>query len=211
MAKNIKTSNITIKELQNYIKEKDYKPGLEHGYFLKLAEKVGELAEVIRKDKRIGTKETQIKGTVEEELSDVFYYVLALANLYNIALGKSFQLKEKINKERYTKDKKMELETKTRIETYVKEKKWTPKNYYWKHAFLTRKLALELQKEVGGDKNIIEAATLLHDVGKAKLLGPGHEKYSAKMAKDLLNKLDFPKEKIPKVLECIEYQNFSSL
>ena len=43
------SENITIRELQEYIKSKDYKPGLEHGYFLKLVEEIGELAEVIRK------------------------------------------------------------------------------------------------------------------------------------------------------------------
>ena len=45
--------NITIMELQNYIKHKDYKPELKNAYFQKLIEEVGELAEVLRKDKRL--------------------------------------------------------------------------------------------------------------------------------------------------------------
>jgi len=91
--------NITIRELQEYIKSKDYKPGLEHGYFLKLVEEIGELAEVIGKGKRLGD-DSDIKGTIEEELYDVLYYVLALANLYNVDLEKSCLLKEEINNNR---------------------------------------------------------------------------------------------------------------
>ncbi|WP_250886850.1 hypothetical protein [Bacillus sp. SM2101] len=41
--------NITIKELQSFIKAKDYKPELKNAYFQKLIEEVGELSEVIRK------------------------------------------------------------------------------------------------------------------------------------------------------------------
>ena len=80
--------DITIRRLQEYIKSKDYKPGLEQGYFMKLVEEVGELAEVIRKDKRLGEGD-DIKGTIEEELYAVLYYVLALANLYDVDLERS--------------------------------------------------------------------------------------------------------------------------
>ena len=59
--------NFTIRELQEYIKQKDFKPGSEQGYFLKLVEEIGELAEVIGKDKRLGA-DSDIKGTIEEEL-----------------------------------------------------------------------------------------------------------------------------------------------
>ncbi len=91
--------NFTLRELQEYIKAKDFNPGLKEGYFLKLVEEVGELAEVIRNDKRLGG-DCDIKGTIEEELYDVFYYVLALANLYGIDLQESCLLKEEINKTR---------------------------------------------------------------------------------------------------------------
>ena len=91
--------NVTIRELQEYIKSKDYKPGLEHGYFMKLVEEIGELAEVIRKDKKLG-KDDDIKGKIDEELYDVLYYVLALVNLYDVDLEKSCLLKEEINRKR---------------------------------------------------------------------------------------------------------------
>lgn len=92
-------TNITLKKLQEYIKNKDHKPGMEYGYFLKLVEEIGELAEVIRKGKKLG-KDNDITGTIDEELYDVLYYVLALANLYEVDLEKSCRLKEKINVDR---------------------------------------------------------------------------------------------------------------
>jgi len=92
--------DLTLKELQQYIKEKDYKPELKHAYFQKLIEEVGELSEVIRKGKRLNQQET-IKGTIEEELYDVLYYIVSLANVYNIDLEDCFELKEAINQKKY--------------------------------------------------------------------------------------------------------------
>ena len=42
--------NITIKYLQEYIESKDYNPGAEKDYFLKLTVEVGELAGAMRKN-----------------------------------------------------------------------------------------------------------------------------------------------------------------
>ncbi|WP_235941791.1 MazG nucleotide pyrophosphohydrolase domain-containing protein [Paenibacillus puerhi] len=90
---------MTIKYLQEYIKQTDYNPDKKEHYFYKLIEEVGELSEVIRKNKRLEDSEEQtIKGTIEEELYDVLYYVAALANVYDIDLEKSFKLKEELNK-----------------------------------------------------------------------------------------------------------------
>lgn len=90
-----------VKALQKYIKDKDYKPELKEKYFLKFIEEVGELSEVIRKDLRM--RDGQIKGTIEEELYDVLYYVCALANVYDIDLETCYQLKEKLNLEKWGK------------------------------------------------------------------------------------------------------------
>ena len=93
--------NITIKHLQQFIKAKDYKPELKEGYFLKLVEEVGELAEVIGKNQRyLGDGSKTIKGTIEEELYDVLYYVIALANVFDVDLEECCRLKEEINEER---------------------------------------------------------------------------------------------------------------
>ena len=78
----------------------DSKP--EERYFIKLVEEVGELGECIRKDFRM--KDNSIKGTVEEELYDVLYYVACLANTYDIDLQNSIVLKEELNAKKYHRD-----------------------------------------------------------------------------------------------------------
>lgn len=93
-------SKISISDLQSLIKKIDHKNNSIDKYFYKLTEEVGELAQSIRKDKRLKDSET-IKGTVEEELYDVLYYVICLANMYNINLEECMFLKEKLNAEKY--------------------------------------------------------------------------------------------------------------
>ena len=88
-----------ITELQNFIKERDYNPELKEKYFMKLIEEVGELSEVIRKDKRMN--DNDIKYSIEEELYDVLYYVCALANCYDIDLEKCQKLKSELNKRKW--------------------------------------------------------------------------------------------------------------
>jgi len=90
----------TIKYLQSYIKEKDYHPELLKDYFLKLAEEVGELSRAMRKDRRAADSEN-IKETIDEELWDVIYYALAIANLYDIDIENVIKVKEKMNESRY--------------------------------------------------------------------------------------------------------------
>lgn len=92
--------NITISELQQYIKTKDYQPNLKKDYFLKLSEEVGELAQAIRKNSTPADQHS-FKGSVEEELCDVIYYTLALANVYNIDLEAWIPVKEQLNDEKY--------------------------------------------------------------------------------------------------------------
>lgn len=95
--------NITLNYLQKAIQKID---GLTVGdskpsdrYFMKFIEEVGELSECIRKDKRMVNDE--IKGTIEEELYDVLYYIIRLANVYDIDLEKAIFLKEELNAKKY--------------------------------------------------------------------------------------------------------------
>lgn len=90
----------TVKYLQNYIKEKDYKPELKKDYFLKLSEEAGELAKAIRKDVVYGDN-SSIKGTIDEELWDIIYYALAIANCYDIDMERTIKIKEEINNKKY--------------------------------------------------------------------------------------------------------------
>jgi NTP pyrophosphatase (non-canonical NTP hydrolase) len=91
---------LTIQALQAHIKAKDFHPDKREGYVLKLMEEIGELAEAMRKDKRMAQVGT-IKGTVEEELYDVLYYIVALANLYGVDLEEAFRLKEELNRRKW--------------------------------------------------------------------------------------------------------------
>lgn len=91
---------ITIKYLQSYIKSKDFKPELIKDYFLKLSEEVGELANAIRKN-QLKKEDESIKGTIDEELWDVIYYALALANCYDIDIESVIKEKEDINNAKY--------------------------------------------------------------------------------------------------------------
>lgn len=91
---------ISIRYLQEYIKSKDCHPEQVSGYFLKLAEEVGELSRAIRKNLR-PSDELHIKETIEEELWDVIYYTIAIANCYDIELEKIIPMKEAINNVKY--------------------------------------------------------------------------------------------------------------
>ena len=90
----------TIRYLQNYIKQKDYNPELLKDYFLKLSEEVGELSRAMRKGIKAQNSE-DIKGTIDEELWDVIYYAIAIANLYDIDLEQVIKTKEKMNRIKY--------------------------------------------------------------------------------------------------------------
>lgn len=93
-------NDLSIRKLQKCIRNIDNKKDLNDKYMLKLVEEVGELAEVIRKNKRM-EEEGTIKGTIEEELSDVLYYIVCLANINNIDIQECLYLKEKLNCEKY--------------------------------------------------------------------------------------------------------------
>ena len=94
-------NKLTISKLQAYIKEQDYMPELKYEYFLKLAEEVGELSRAMRKNATPASV-AFFKGTIEEELYDVLYYVLAIANCYDIDVEKWVFIKEKLNDEKYS-------------------------------------------------------------------------------------------------------------
>ena len=96
--------DLTIRKMQKYLKEKyrltkPLEMNNTQRYFFFLFEEVGELSEVIRKNKRM--EDNFIKGTIEEELSDVLYYVLVIANTYDIDLEECFRMKKDLNRERY--------------------------------------------------------------------------------------------------------------
>ena len=95
----------SLKKIQDNRSEAEKKENSRR-LVLKLIEEFGELAENIRKNLRYNGE--NIKGTIEQELFDIFYYIIAIANDYNIDLEEIFHIKDKINKEKY--DRSFSLE-----------------------------------------------------------------------------------------------------
>lgn len=89
----------TVKYLQNYIKQKDHQPELLKDY-LKLSEEVGELSRALKKGLRAASDQ-KMKGTIDEELWDVIYYAIAIANLSDVALERVVKTREEMNQSRY--------------------------------------------------------------------------------------------------------------
>ena len=93
--------NISLKDLQAFVSQQhSAKKRHRQKYFLKLIEEVGELSEMIKDDKRLepdNGKIKAIKNTVEEELADVLYFLLALANTYHVDLQETFIQKQRYN------------------------------------------------------------------------------------------------------------------
>lgn len=97
----------TVKYLQNYIKQKDFRPELLKDYFLKLTEEVGELSRAIQKGLKAPNGK-EIKGTIDEELWDVMYYTIAIANLYEVDLEQVIKTKTAISESKYPSSVKFE-------------------------------------------------------------------------------------------------------
>lgn len=97
----------TIRYLQAYIKEKDFHPELLKDYFLKLTEEVGELSRAMRKGLK-AQNGSEIVGTIDEELYDVIYYALAIANIYGVDIEAVAKVKSALTESRYPSGVKFE-------------------------------------------------------------------------------------------------------
>lgn len=74
------------------------------------------------------------------------------------------------------------------------------------------RMAKLICKKEDGDIEIVEAAALLHDIARPKedrKKCSCHAEEGGKMARIYLNKINFPKSKIEKVIHCIETHRFS--
>ena len=97
----------TVKYLQQYIRGKDCKPELLMHYFLKLSEEVGELACAMRKDAKAPDL-SHLKGSIDEEIWDVIYYALAIANIYDVDVEAVIRAKAALAEEKYPSHVKFE-------------------------------------------------------------------------------------------------------
>jgi uncharacterized protein len=78
--------------------------------------------------------------------------------------------------------------------------------YRWDHVQAVVREAEALAHQLGGDAQIVVAAAWLHDVAKVDGHGVEQEDHAAKgamRARTLLNRTDFPADKVPGVVEAI--------
>lgn len=67
---------------------------------LLMVEEVGELAKVVRKAHGLHIDASSVQSTAQDELADVFIYLLDLANNLGVDLEEAFRSKEAKNKQR---------------------------------------------------------------------------------------------------------------
>jgi NTP pyrophosphatase (non-canonical NTP hydrolase) len=97
--------NPTLLDFQEYIRQIEVERGFDRTTTniqsaLLLGEEVGELFKAVRKAEAMRLDSNSAVGTMPDELADVFIYVLALANRYEVDLEKAFRDKEEINGKR---------------------------------------------------------------------------------------------------------------
>jgi NTP pyrophosphatase (non-canonical NTP hydrolase) len=96
--------NKTLKELQKYYAEKSKERGFDketaQDTLLLMMEEMGELARAIRKNAGIKTDDKSKVYAIEEELADIFIYLLHISNILKLDLEESFWKKEEENKKR---------------------------------------------------------------------------------------------------------------
>ena len=100
---------ISVAYLQSYIRSKDHHPELVKDYCLRLVEETGELARAMRNDLR-PRQPGDIRETIDEELWDVIYYALAIANCYGIDMEAVIPRKAAFNSARYPEPVPFELD-----------------------------------------------------------------------------------------------------
>jgi NTP pyrophosphatase (non-canonical NTP hydrolase) len=97
-------TNPTLKDFQIYAQELEDERGFADQDVLQkclmLGEEVGELFKVVRKHTNIKIDPNSQVGEAGEELTDVFIFLLAIANRFNIDLEQAFRDKEEKNKTR---------------------------------------------------------------------------------------------------------------
>ncbi|MFK5882740.1 MAG: MazG nucleotide pyrophosphohydrolase domain-containing protein [Candidatus Izemoplasma sp.] len=95
-------TDMTVKELQDHVREIDFHPEHKLEVMLKLVEEVGELAVEVRKESLYGLTD-ELKKDMKYELYDIIHFVAHIANIYDIDLVDAIIEKDKINQIRYGK------------------------------------------------------------------------------------------------------------
>ena len=82
----------------------------------------------------------------------------------------------------------------------------------WEHTERVLNMCMHIASVEGGDTDIIQAAALLHDIGRhAQDISKGklsHAEIGVKMARPILERYQFSPESIKKILHCIETHRY---
>ena len=93
-----------LKDYQEYVKELELERGFSSQTVIEkcllMGEELGELFKAVRKSEKILIDNNSTITQVPGELADIFIYLCAIANRYEIDLETAFRDKEEINKRR---------------------------------------------------------------------------------------------------------------
>lgn len=98
--------NLTINQLQEYLKLKYYTYGNATNLFMKLVEEVGETAEAL--NQLDGRKKDDGTALLEEELADIIHYTVAIAAISDINLAEAIIEKDKVASIKYKQEPNLE-------------------------------------------------------------------------------------------------------
>lgn len=99
---------VTIQQLQAYLKEHYQDTRTEEGLFIKLVEEVGEVAEVLngRSGRKAGVQDSNEE--LAKELADIIHYTVAIAAINEIDLTKTIFEKDKTAAVKYQHERDLE-------------------------------------------------------------------------------------------------------
>ncbi|MCK4635998.1 MAG: pyrophosphohydrolase [Candidatus Moranbacteria bacterium] len=96
--------NPNLQDFQRYVvdlkKERGFEKETISEIFMLLSEEIGEMAKAARKSSGMKVDENSNIPDLGLETADVFIYLLAVCNYFDIDLEKAFRDKEEINKKR---------------------------------------------------------------------------------------------------------------
>ena len=97
-------SNPTLGDYQDYVIALEQQRGFSDQTVMEkcllMGEEMGELFKAVRKNIKLKTDVNANVGSVKDELADIFIYLCAIANRYEIDMEQAFREKEEINKQR---------------------------------------------------------------------------------------------------------------
>ena len=96
--------NPQLADFQRYVAQLELERGFDHqtgrDKCLMLGEEVGELFKAVRQREGLAMDPNSQVGSIDAELADVFIFVCAIANHYQVDLADAFLAKEALNKTR---------------------------------------------------------------------------------------------------------------